>query len=108
MEAKQDQFKNNYWIIITNKQYEIQIRETKNANQVMLIIPKTEAGKLDYSKKIFLGKLFSGNIKLLGVEFSFNAEKLSLTPEVIKPKTKDEKMENQFGINIWNNNPTVL
>jgi len=100
MELKTDKFDNKYWIITQNKQYEIQIRDTKNANKVMLIIPKTEAGKLDYSKKVFVGKLFDGAIKFLGVEYTFNPDKLTLTPKIIIPKTEDEKMVEDLKNNL--------
>ena len=95
MEKKQDKFKNNFYILTTTKAYEVQARETKNQSLIMVIIPKTEAGLLNYANQIFIGKFFDYKIKFLGIEFTLDPEKMEFTSKPIEPKAKDEKNDKE-------------
>lgn len=93
MKKSYDQFENLIYTIKEEKFYDVQIRTTKNHNKIMVIIPKTEAGKLNYRNQIFIGKLFDNKIKFLGVEFTVDEKNDQLLAQVINENQEEEKLD---------------
>lgn len=94
MELKKsvDRF-NNKAYTKEKKHYAWQIRETKNGNLVLYVIPKDEAGKFIYDKQLFLGKLFDKQINVFEMNFILDEDRCELLPLLDKPEKKNKESD---------------